>query len=171
MTPQLMATINGIISTEESMRLLELHEMSQCHLSGLQGFKRLHRYKAMDRGRHSIMLRCFVTEYDHTEPNVKVVYDTPTNGTSFADHIKLMHDKSLAHIGTLKYASKMAFDEGEHLLGDYLMKMIEDQSEELEVYYRLWLDVKRENADMNYISDKLHKKYKAKERKYFCYKG
>jgi hypothetical protein len=171
MTNQLMESINKIISAEETVRLLELHEMNQSHMLGLQGFKRLHRFKAMDRERHSIMLQCFMAEYYHLEPNFSVTFSKPIAAYSFLDSIKSMYDKCKDHITSLKIAAKMAFDEGEDLLGDYLEMMVKDQSKEAECYWRLWLDCSRQNADLNYISKELHEKMKHKEKKYYNFKN
>lgn len=166
---QMNALVNGIISTEEQMRFFEEHEMNQAHVVSLEGLKRFHRYRAMDRGRHSLMLQCFVAENYHIEPMINISYQTPMNNLSLIDALKMMHDKSASHIESLKSVAKMAFDENDHLLGGYLEDMIADQSKELNEYYRIWSDCKRENADLNYISKELHCKYKHLEKKKFGY--
>jgi ferritin len=170
-SPQMLSLVNGIIATEEHMRLSEEHEMNKAHLIGLQGYKRFHRYRAMDRGRHSLKLQCFLVENFHVEPMVIVSYQTPSESMSFIDCIKSMHDRSASHIESLKTVARMAYDEKEPLLGGYLDMMIADQSKELDDYFRLWTEAKRENADLNYLSHELHKKYKCLEKKNFGYKS
>lgn len=171
MTNQLMEMVNKIISAEEYMALLEAHEMNQSHLISMHGPKRLHRYMAMDRGRHSLKLQCFMVEYFHVEPTISVSFTKPSGTSSLVDSFKMMYDKSIDHITTLKTTAKMAFDEGEDLLGDYLERMVVDQSKEAECYYRIWMDFKRDNADFNYLSKELHKKYKGYEREKFHFKS
>ena len=65
----------------------------------------------------------------------------------------------------------MAYEECECNLGDYIGAMIKDQSMEVSAYYKLCAEFKRENADQNYLSHELHKKYKCKEREKFNFKG
>jgi ferritin len=168
---ELVALVNNIIATEEIVRQIELHESSQAHVMGLQGFKRFHRYNAMDRAKHSMMLRCHLEEYHHVEPYISINFETPKDTATQVESLKIMYDKSKSHIETLSTAMKMAFDEGETLLGDYIGCLIKDESKEAEQYNRIILDMKREGADVNFISHELHEKYKKKEKKYFNYKG
>lgn len=170
MTPQLTAMLNNIIAGEETLALMEQYEMNQAHVESLHGFKRFHRYRSMDRQRHSIMLQNFIAENYHTEPMISMSFATPSSGMSLADGLKAMHDKGIVHLSLLKSACNASFSEDEHLLAGYLEMMIKDQMDEISDYYRIWMAVKREDADLNYISDKLHKKYKCKEAKKHCFK-
>jgi ferritin len=173
MTPKLLTNINAVISGELTMSAMELNEMNHCHEMGFQGFKRFHRFYAMDRQRHALMLSNFVVEYHHVTPVISVSYNSAnTTSSSLLEAMQRMHDLSVNHLELLKSTAKMAIDEGEDLLMGMLEKLLRDESCEVARYYREVKDLTYTNSDRSYVllrSDKLHTKYKDKEKEYFNY--
>jgi ferritin len=175
MTPELINNINLVISGELMLSLMELNEMNHCHEMGLQGYKRFHRYWAMDRQRHAIMLSNFVVEYHHIVPQIAVDYNSESSPTSptLLDALTKMYNMSKTQLDTIKKCAKMAIDEGEDLLMGMLESMLKDESLECERYYREILEISFVKSDPGFIachSEKLHCKYKEKEKEYFGYK-
>ena len=173
MTPELLNSINAIISGELIMSAMELNEMNHCHEMGFQGYKRFHRFYSMDRQRHALMLSNFVVEFHHQTPVISVSYNSSnTTSASLLEAMQRMHDLSVNHLKLLKSTAKMAIDEGEDLLMGMLEKLLKDESCEVARYYREVKDLTYVNSDRKYIllhSDKLHTKYKEKEKEYFNY--
>ena len=173
MTPELLSNINTIISGELTMSVMELNEMNHCHEMGFQGYKRFHRFYSMDRHRHAIMLSNFVVEHHHVSPTISISYNSSnTTSGSLLEAMQRMHDLSVNHLNLLKTVAKMAIDQGEDLLMGMIEKMVKDESCELAKYYREVKELSYVNSDRAYVmlhSDKLHTKYKEKEKEYFNY--
>jgi len=173
MTPELLVNINNIISGELTLSCMELNEMNNCHEMGFQGYKRFHRFYSMDRQRHALMLSNFVVEHHHQSPVISISFNSSnvTSG-SLLEAVQRMHDLSIKHLRIIKSTAKMAIDAGEDLLMGMLEKMLIDESCEVAKYYREVQELTYVNNDKSYIllhNDKLHTKYKEKEKEYFNY--
>jgi ferritin len=173
MTPQLLANIDSIISGELLMSAMEINEMNHCHEMGFQGYKRFHRFYSMDRHRHAIMLSNFLVEHHHQVPVITLSYNSINNqASSLLEAVQRMHDLSVNHLTLLKNTAKMAIDEREDLLMGMIEDMLKDESCEVAKYYREVKELTYVNSDKTYVmlhSDKLHTKYKEKEKEYFNY--
>lgn len=170
--PELFTAVSDIINSEFNLSIVEANEMCICHEMGLQGYKRFHRFNCMDRHRHAIMLSNFLVEFHHTMPSIAVSHKSANVSTTLIESLQKMYDISIAHIKKLKTTAKLAIDSGEDLLMGMIEKMIKDESEEAERYWREILELQNANSDPAFTmlhSAKLHCKYKEKEKKYFNY--
>lgn len=124
------------------------------------------------------MLENFIVEnlQDQNEESIIPMYEVNFKSTvptgSMLQQMQLIYSIAKNHINVLSSASKIALDENEDYLSDYLEKMIKDQSKELADMRRIIKQVKSAGNDEGYLrllDSKLHEKYKVKEKEYFAF--
>lgn len=173
MTPQLTVALNEIIATELVLSMAELNEMNHSQEMGLQGYKRFHRFYSMDRHRHALMLSNYIVEHHNIAPVITVTFDSRSYvSASLLESLKSMHSRSSTHLMNLKRAAKMAAVEDDDALMGMLECLIEDETWELARYAREVQELTFSGGDKSFMllhSDKLHCKYKKKEKEYFNY--
>lgn len=179
MTPELINNLNMAIASEFNLSHYAMCEMSKSQSMALNGFKRFFRYIAICRNQHAIKLQNFIVEYlvDSTDksiiPSYTVSYTSNLTQITLLDAVKQVHSLYKNHIVLLKNIAKMAINEGEDYLMDYIEHTIESTTVQLSRLTRLVKKLTAVASDEMYVrllDNELHCKYKEKELKRFNFK-
>lgn len=149
-----------------TMAVMHELEKNYMHSLNMQGFKRLHRYKARERFEDSMRIQTFMIDIHHLKPMIDVDYKQVENADGVPEHMKHWHEKLHYAITRLSEIHNEVVMMGEPYSAGILKMIIRDLEDEIKYvhrYSKFMEDCEYELEHLYWYDEKIHCEYKEKE--------